>query len=136
MTRRTAIGLLVLTAAACQKHSATTGVVRPVVVPDAAALVAARDGERLLLAFYDHAIAHAKRHQLPALRVARAVHATHLEALRGTQTSTADIAAVSNLRHALLASVRRLQALSLAATEGTNAALLASIAASHQASAA
>jgi hypothetical protein len=128
------LGVAALTVAGCGKHAKP--VVRtPVIVPDADALVTARNGERLLLASYDAEIAHASKRNLPHLQVARAIHATHLDALHGTPASAADIAVVTNVRHTLRASAQQLRALALAATNGSNAALLASIAASHQASA-
>jgi hypothetical protein len=103
------------------------------VVPDAAALLAARDGERALLATYDAKIALASVGERPRLQVARAIHATHLSALHGTPAPA--VRRVHHLRSALLASAHQLSGLALAAVVGENAALLASIAAAHEASA-
>ena len=134
LSRRAVLGIAVLAVAGCGKHPkpATRAHLS---VPDADALVTARNGERALLASYDAKIAHATKRALPHLQVARAIHATHLAALHGTAASTADVAVVTHLRHALRASAKQLRTLALAATNGTDAALLASIAASHQASA-
>ena len=65
------------------------------------------------------------------------MHATHLAALKSADLNApdvADIAVVTNLRRALHGSVATLRGFSLAAVNGTNAALFASIAASHEAS--
>jgi len=105
-------------------------------VPDAAALSKARDGERGLLAAYDVKIAHASAHEQPQLRAARAIHASHLSALSGKPAHVGTAGhRVHDLPHALAASASELRSLALAALVGQNAALLASIAASHQASA-
>jgi hypothetical protein len=124
-----------LSVVACDKHTKRT-VQTPPADPDAAALVTARALEQLLLASYDAKIAHASARHRPPLEVARAIHAAHLDALHGTTgATTADIAVVSNIRHELLVSASTLRGLSLDAVNGGNAALLASIAASHQTSA-
>lgn len=136
LSRRALLGLAALSVAGCGKHNKPiSSKPTPVVPPDAAALVTARGGERLLLASYDAKIAHASTRELPRLQVARAIHATHLSALSGTPSSSADIAVVTDLHHALRASARQLRSLALAAQLGANAALFASIAASHETSA-
>lgn len=139
LSRRALLGLAALTASGlldggCGKHKRPAAA-KPVVVPDAAALNRARDGERLLLASYDAKIAHAAAHELPRLQVARAIHATHLSALHGRASTGSEIAVVTNIRAALRRSVQDLRGLALAATSGANAAVLASIAASHETSA-
>jgi hypothetical protein len=134
LTRRALLGLVGLSVVACDKHPKRT-VQAPVVVPDAAALVTARNLELVLLASYDAKIAHASAGRRPALEVARAIHLAHLDALHGTTSSAADIAVVPNVRHELRVSVATLRGLSRAAMDGANAALFASIAASHQTSA-
>jgi hypothetical protein len=134
LSRRAVLGIAVLAVAGCGKHPKPAARAH-LSVPDADALLTARNGERALLASYDAKIAHATKRQLPRLQVARAIHATHLDALHGTAAGTADIAVVTHLRQALRASAKQLRSLALAATNGTDAALLASIAASHQASA-
>jgi hypothetical protein len=131
-SRRAVLLAAVVTAAGCGKHRRPKQTPRPA-APDAAALVTARNGERLLLASYDAKIAHATPQALPRLQVERAVHATHLAALRGTAASAADIAVVSDIGRALRDSARTLRRLALAAVDGSNAAVLASIAASHAA---
>jgi hypothetical protein len=133
-SRRALLGLAALSVAGCGKHTKQI-VPKPAIAPDAAALVTARNGERLLLASYDAKIAHASARELPPLQVARAIHATHLSALHGTTSSDAGIAVVAKLRHALRSSARDLRSLAFAAQSGANAALFASIAASHEASA-
>jgi hypothetical protein len=132
------LGLAGLSLVGCGKHlklPAPAPTPPSVAVPDAAALLAAREGERRLLASYDAKIAHASAHERPRLQVARAIHATHLSALHGSTSTTADVSTVKNLTHALLASARSLRALALHAVVGENAALLASIAAAHEAGA-
>lgn len=89
--------------------------------PDAAALAAARDGERQLLASYD------------ASHPARAVHLAHLQAL-GADPAAAPSpapATAASARAAERATVGELQAAAGAAHRGVLAATLASIAASH-----
>lgn len=125
--------------AGCSKHHHPSAAATPstpaAAPPDEAALQRARDGEQVLLASYAAKIAHAKPRHRPALEVQRAIHTAHLSALRAAKPDGADIAVVSNLHHALRSSARDLRALALAATSGANAALLASIAASHEVSA-
>jgi hypothetical protein len=140
MSRRTLLGAALVTVAGCTGHSAarsrpTSSATTPAAAPDADALADARNQEQLLLASYDAAIAHAKRSARPQLEVQRALHATHLSALGVGTSGATDIAVVSGLRRALRRSTRRLREQSLAATSGRDAALLASIAASHEASA-
>lgn len=120
---------------ACNGKRATTGssTPAPTPTPDAAALAAARRGELDLLAAYDRKIKHTALHRRGPLQVERAIHETHLSALHGVETDHAKPPA--SIQHELLRSATLLRRLSLSATNGTNAALLASIAASHMASA-
>jgi hypothetical protein len=74
-------------------------------------------------------------HKRGALQVERAIHATHLAALHGSAPSSPQRATAHVTRSALRASAAELRRLALNATVGANAALLASIAASHTASA-
>lgn len=105
-------------------------------VPDAAALLSARTGEQRLLAAYDAKIAHASAKERARLQVARAIHATHLSALHGTASAAGSAGhRLHHLPAALHASAHQLRGLALAAAVGDNAALLASIAAAHEASA-
>lgn len=136
ISRRALLAGALVTLAGCGKHRRPTPPA-PVVAPDAAALTSARTLESLLLASYDAKIANATVRHRAVLQVARAVHATHLAALKSADLNApdrADIAVETNLRHALHGSVATLRELSLAAVDGTNAALFASIAASHEAS--
>jgi hypothetical protein len=133
ISRRTLLGVAVVGIAGCGKHKkpqATT----PAAVPDAAALLTARTDETRLLAAYDLKIRHATPHQRPHLEVERAIHATHLSALRGTASTPATGPLHPQLSAALRASAHQLRRLALAATAGSNAALFASIAASHEVS--
>jgi hypothetical protein len=115
----------------CSKHPKPAPP-RPVIVPDAPALAIARSSEQALLDTYAAKIRATPLHRRAPLQVARAVHTTHLAAL-STATSTGGTGVVtSGLRAALRASVVQLRGLALAATDGANAALLASIAASHE----
>jgi hypothetical protein len=137
MSRRAVLGLVAVTLVACgKKRKPPTPT--PVVVPDAEALADARAREAQLLAWYDQAIATALVHQRPALQVERAIHATHRSALHAAPVTSTDLPAVApavtNVRRALRTSARQLRRAALTATEGNNAALLASIAASHEAS--
>jgi hypothetical protein len=135
ISRRALLGLVGLAAVGCSKHP-THHVVPPPVVPDAAALVAARRTEQLLLASYNAQIRAAPLHQRAPLQVARAIHVTHLAALHG-RAAPADRSrpVTTHLLSALRTSATQLRGLALAATDGANAALLASIAASHETSA-
>jgi hypothetical protein len=135
LSRRTLLGLGLVALAGCGKHVKVV-VPRPTPDPDAAALAEARVGEARLLAAYDAKIARAGAGRRGRLQVERAIHATHLSALHGGAAVPGAAAAIpADLPKALLASAHRLRGLALAAAKGANAALLASIAASHQASA-
>jgi hypothetical protein len=135
ISRRALLGLAVLGVAGCGKHRHPRAAPQPIVVPDAAALTTARRLEQMLLASYDERLAHASPRHRPRLQVERAIHATHLSALKATPKAGAHPTAVHNLEHALRTSARTLRAQANAATDGSNAALFASIAASHEASA-
>jgi hypothetical protein len=137
LTRRALLGLIGLSVAGCSKHAKAIPP-KPAVVPDAAALASARASEQMLLDAYAAKIRAAPVHERAPLVVARAVHATHLAALHGTPAplgtaATAGTIAVP-LRSALRASATSLRRFSLVATDGGNAALFASIAASHETS--
>jgi hypothetical protein len=134
ISRRAVLLAAVLSVAGCTKHAKPTVPVKPV-NPDAAALVTAQDIERQLLASYHHKIRHASAHQRPVLEVERAIHAAHLEALHGRATSGTVASIVPDLDSALRSSAATLRGLSLAAVEGADASLFASIAASHETSA-
>jgi hypothetical protein len=132
--RRALLAATVLGVAGCGKHKQPPKP-RPTAVPDAQALTSARSIEELLLASYDAKIAHSSARHRAALQVERAIHATHLAALHPGAADTTDTAVVTDLRRTLRHSVSTLRGLALTATDGTNAALLASIAASHEVSA-
>jgi predicted small lipoprotein YifL len=134
ISRRAVLLAAVLSVAACGKRP--NPVVPPQAVnPDAAAIATAQDIERELLATYGDKIANASARERPALEVANAVHAAHLAALHGSTSTTSVITARTHLRRALKKSAVTLRGLSLAAVDGANAALFASIAASHETSA-
>jgi hypothetical protein len=134
ISRRAVLGTAVLLAAGCHRRVTPTPPAAPP-DPDAAALNQARNLERLLLASYDAKLAVATGAQRPPLEQARALHAMHLRALRGSPTSSSDIAVEADLHQALRTSAATLRQLSLTAVDGPDAALLASIAGSHTASA-
>jgi hypothetical protein len=146
LTRRTVLGAAVLALVGCGKHT-KPATPPPAADPDADALASAAAIEQVLLASYDARIAAASARVRPRLQVARAIHATHLGALHGSASTPAastpaastppastPAASVADIRRALRASVATLRRLALAAEEGANAALLASIAASHETS--
>lgn len=137
MTRRALLGVVAVTLVACGKkrNPGTPPTTPPPVPPDTAALTDARKGEEELIAWYDKAIARASLRHRPALQVERAIHVTHRAALRSTPADAVGLPIIANLRQALRTSARRLRRHALAATDGNNAALLASIAASHEVSA-
>jgi hypothetical protein len=132
---RAAVGVAALAVAGCRSQSAHT-ISRPAGDPDAAALAAAREGELGLLTAYDAALKALPLHKRAPLQVERAIHAAHLAAL--PQAGTATVPAARPPKHltsALRASAVVLRQHALDAVDGANAALLASIAASHTASA-
>jgi hypothetical protein len=135
LTRRALLGLIGLSAVGCSKHAKPIPP-KPAVVPDAAALASARAGEQMLLDSYAAQIRATALHKRAPLEVARAIHATHLAALHGTPPTagTTATAGAVPLRSALRASAASLRGFSLDATDGGNAALFASIAASHETS--
>jgi hypothetical protein len=135
ISRRAALGTALLAVAGCHSKPKATPT-PPVQVPDQSALGTARVAEQALLASYDAKISSLPLHRRAPLQVERAIHATHLEALHGTVTTqTAPARSTASLAATLRASANQLRQLALNATEGQNAALLASIAASHTASA-
>ncbi|HTW20233.1 MAG TPA: hypothetical protein VME70_08495 [Mycobacteriales bacterium] len=134
MSRRSLLIAAAVTVAGCGKHHRPRPK-PPATVPDATALAAARDLERMLIASYDAKIATAGPKRSAQLEVAKAIHGTHLAALHGAPAGSADTAVATNLHKALRQSVRTLRQLATAASSGMNAALFASIAASHEVSA-
>lgn len=115
---------------------------RPTAKPatvDAEAVEAAASRERMIVATCDAAIARAAVADLPALQVARAVHATHLAALHDAgalpSTSAPSTVAPRRLIPVVRQSASELRGLAIRARSGANAALFASIAASHEVSA-
>jgi hypothetical protein len=139
ISRRAVLLAAVLAAVGCGKRTNPPVPAQAAVDPDAAAVLTARSIEADLLTTYDARIANASAHKRPPLQVARAIHAAHLAALPAASSAASSAApAVTShphVRHALLSSAATLRRLSLAAVEGTNAALFASIAASHETSA-
>jgi hypothetical protein len=134
MTRRALLCGAAVVLAGC-RSKATPKPAAAAQSPDAAALLTARSTEQSLLASYDARIASLPLHKRAPLQVERAIHATHLEALHGrTPPPGSPAPSASSLQAAVRASARQLRTLSLAAVDGPNAALLASIAASHTAS--
>lgn len=140
LTRRTVLGAAVLALVGCGKHTKPARP-PPAADPDADALASAAAIEQVLLASYDARIAAASARARPRLQVARAIHATHLGALHGSSStppaSTSPASTpieVADIRRTLRSSLATLRRLALAADEGANAALLASIAASHETS--
>jgi hypothetical protein len=133
ISRRAILLATVLSVAGCGKHLKPAPT-PPAVNPDAAALATAQDIERRLIATYDHLIRHASPHRRGVLEVARAMHTAHLEALHGTAVSDPPATVAHHLDAALRSSATTLRTLSLAAVNGADAALFASIAASHETS--
>jgi hypothetical protein len=133
ISRRAILLAPVLALAGCGKHRKPVPPA-PAVTPDAAALVTAQLIEKRLLATYHVKIRHASAADRPVLEVALAMHTAHLEALHGSATSGTVAPAARHLRAALHSSVTTLRGLSLAAVDGANAAVFASIAASHETS--
>jgi hypothetical protein len=135
MSRRAALGTALLAVAGCHSKPKATPT-PPVQVPDASALQTARVAEQALLASYDATITSLPLHRRAPLQVERAIHSTHLEALDGSPaTQSTSPRTMSSLVTALRTSAHQLRRLALDASDGQNAALLASIAASHTASA-
>jgi hypothetical protein len=131
LSRRSLLGLAALTLAGCKTRSAASS--QPA-DPDAAALRAARASEQMLLGSYDAAIASARGAAAVRLRTERALHAQHLAALGGgppIRPPTAGPPAEPG--PALRRTAATFRAFAVAAVRGGNAALLASIAASHEA---
>lgn len=89
-----------------------------------------------MLASYDLALKALPLQKRAPLQVERAIHAAHLASLPGTASAGAAARQpTQHLRSALRASAAELRRQALTAVDGGNAALLASIAASHTASA-
>jgi hypothetical protein len=146
LTRRALLGAAVVTVAGCHHSSRRPAAATP--PPDAAAIRTATIDELELVATYDKLIRNAPAAKRPALEVERAIHATHLAALHsvnptglnptGLSSPTAGPVRSSTVAEGIPAALRKsigqLQSLATAAIVGANAALLASIAASHQVS--
>jgi hypothetical protein len=134
ISRRAALGGAAVAVAGCQSRTKSTP--SPTTrEPDAAALATARRFETELLAAYDRMIKRTPLHARGALQVERAIHSTHLTALHGKPAHSSPAAQRDSAVALLRASAGQLRRLALAATDGGNAALLASIAASHTVSA-
>jgi len=132
LTRRTLLGLTAVVVTGCHK-AAKRPPARP--NPDAGAIALAREIERNLLSEYDAKISAASAQTRPTLVVQRAIHATHLKALQAEAAAATPIPpSAHGLRADLRSSISALQRLALTAKTGSTAALLASIAASHQVS--
>lgn len=134
ISRRSVLAGAVLLAAGCHRHAAAAP---PAAAPepDLAAMNTARGIEQLLLSSYDARIAVATRTDRPGLEASRALHVAHLSALRGRAATATGGAATADVHRLLVTSAATLRSLSLNAVDGSNAALLASIAGSHSASA-
>lgn len=130
------LGLAVLTVAGCHRSAHHTA--PRVLPPDYGAMSAAHLDEQALIAAYDRARRTATGKELARLNVERAVHATHLAALKGYSPSTGHTTprtptiAFSMIPATLRASADTLRKSALTASKGANAALLASIAAAHE----
>lgn len=135
-TRRAVlVGLLGTVATAC--HPSRRPAASP--PPDEAAIRAAVADEIALLASYDDVLqAHRSSHGV--LRSERALHERHLEVLRGLLPATSPTPTASSpssatgeqaLRRLLSATATRLSAAAVRARVGDVAAVLASVAASH-----
>jgi hypothetical protein len=133
LSRRALLGAALLTVAGCRHTSSSAR--PPAPAPDASALATARTIERQLIASYDARIATAAPGEVAVLQAARSLHTVHLQALAGAEGDPTGVVVVTDLRRTLLQSATTLRRLALTATDGTDAALLASIAASHLTSA-
>jgi hypothetical protein len=129
LSRRSVLGLAALVLTGCRNHSTSS---QPRVTADAAALASARASEAGLIAAYDAALPSAGR-LTARLSAERAVHSRHLAALGGrANVDPAAIGPDRSLRHLLRRSAASLRAAAVGAVDGTQAALLASIGASHE----
>ncbi|HTR69881.1 MAG TPA: hypothetical protein VMH41_06590 [Mycobacteriales bacterium] len=136
LTRRSLLIAGALVSAGCS--AASSGhTPRAATTTDASGLARAHDLEQALITAYDAKIADATGSERARLEVERAIHVAHLGALRDRiPSATASPAASGHtpiaplLRH----SIRSLRSLALVATSGADAALFASIAASHETS--
>jgi hypothetical protein len=111
------------------RHKATPPRVPPV-APDAAALTSARASEQDVLAAYDAAIAVASGADAIQLTADRATHLTHLTALGGPINPPSP--PPDSISLVLRDSAASLRSAAVGAVDGSKAALLASIAASHE----
>jgi hypothetical protein len=134
ITRRSVLAGSLATVAACSHpHPRSTP---PKASPDAASLAQARAGEAELIAVYDAAIVAARGRRVDTLTTARDAHAAHLAALAGTSTPapTATLPPFSEIDALLRGSAASLRTFAVSAAIGGNAAVFASIAASHEVS--
>ncbi|HVX70563.1 MAG TPA: hypothetical protein VHA79_12835 [Mycobacteriales bacterium] len=121
LSRRSILGLAALGLAGCKAgSSAASGRAEP----DAAALVAARSSEAVLVAAC----------MATGLAGEAVVHRQHLAALGGTETvpTTLNTPARSAVRALLRDNADKLRSAATGAVDGSTAALLASIAAAHE----
>jgi hypothetical protein len=133
LTRRAALGLAALSVVGCHGSADSPGR-SPAAGPDAAALATAREGELRLLAAYRARLRSVPLHKRAPLQVELAIHTAHLGALPRVPSATpTPHPPTGHLSEALRVSAAELRRLALGAVDGANAALLASIAASHTA---
>lgn len=102
----------------------------PRVAPDAAVLADAHGPEAALIGAYTLAIASAKGSELARLTAERDLHRAHLARL-GARSGIAGFTGDS-IHERLRLSVAHLRSLAVSAVDGPDAAVLASIAASHE----
>jgi hypothetical protein len=137
LTRRSLLAGSAAFIAACsgKKHPKTSSAPPP----DQAAMQTAYREEQKLIGLYKDALKQASPATQAKLEVELAVHETHLSALHAfaVPTTYSPVGGVTDkqLKHTLHAAATSGQQAAVNATEGSNAALLASIAASHTISA-
>jgi hypothetical protein len=123
--------------AACSGHNKPKKSAAP--PPDQAAMQSAYRDELKLIGLYQAAIKSSSADTQAKLEVELAVHQTHLSALKTFATaatfSQVGTVTVKELKHQLRTAATAGQLAAVNAAEGDNAALLASIAASHTISA-
>jgi hypothetical protein len=135
ITRRSFLGAGLLTVAAC-KHGSSPST--PRVDPDSALLESIRATEETLIAGYDALLAKASGATADRLAAERAGHVQHLAALHGAEPPpgsthrTSAPTSLRALREEIAGTGATIHDAALAAVDGTHAAILASIAASHE----
>jgi hypothetical protein len=133
LSRRSLLGLIVLAVAGC-KHGSSRTAAQAAGAADA--LASARASELSLLTAYGNArdlgLSGAEAARIEA---ERALHVAHFHALGGASEplATGASAAATSIRTQLRTSAATLRAAAVVAVDGADAALLASIAASHEA---